>query len=124
MDIVPSTTARGALAGSLLTIIRLPTFDRSARGLLGSEEEAWLDNVLARDPAAGPVIRGTGGVRKLRIAVRGRSKRNGARVIYYHHGAADRVFLILVYPKNRKEDLTGAERRQMRKLIAVLEEEE
>jgi hypothetical protein len=48
---------------------------------------------------------------------------SGARVISYYRRAADKVFLILVYPKNRKEDLTGAEKRQIRKLTAMLEEE-
>lgn len=62
-------------------------------------------------------------MRKLRIALLGRGKRGGARVIYYHRRDADKVFLILVYPKNRKEDLTVAEKRQIRKLTAMLEEE-
>ena len=113
----------GRVVGSLRTIVRLPGFDRSARGLLGSEEEAWLDNTLARQPTAGAVIRGSGGVRKVRVALSGRGKRGGARVIYYYHAGADRVFLIRVYPKNRKEDLTGAERQQMRRLAAMLKTE-
>jgi len=57
------------------------------------------------------------------MALPGRGKRSGARVIYYHRREADTVFLILVYPKNGKEDLTGAEKRQMRRLTAMLEEE-
>jgi len=66
------------------------------------------------------VIRGTGGVRKTRVALPGRGKSGGARVIYYYHGGAERVFLILVYSKNRKEGLTGAEKEAMRKLTALL----
>ena len=69
------------------------------------------------------MIRGTGGVRKLRIALPGRGKRGGARVIYYYHAGSDRVFLIRVYAKNRKEDLAEAERQQMRRLATVLEAE-
>jgi hypothetical protein len=111
------------VVGSLRTIVRLPGFDRSARDLLGSEEEAWLDNTLARDPKAGVLIRGTGGVRKLRVALPGRGKRSGARVIYYHHGGADRIFLIRVYAKSRKVDLSATERQEMRKLAAMLEAE-
>jgi hypothetical protein len=62
-------------------------------------------------------------VRKLRVALPGRGKRGGARVIYYYHGAADRVFLIRAYAKNRKADLSAAERQEMRKLAVVLEAE-
>jgi hypothetical protein len=104
-------------------IVRLPSFERSARGVLNGEDEAWLDNTLARRPDSGVVVRGTGGVRKLRVALPGRGKSGGARVIYYYHGAADRVLLIRVYPKSRKEDLTGAEKAEMRKLTKVLEAE-
>ena len=62
-------------------------------------------------------------MRKLRVALPGRGKRGGARVIYYYQGVADRVFLIYAYPKNRKDDLTGAEKSEMRKLTALLEAE-
>jgi mRNA-degrading endonuclease RelE of RelBE toxin-antitoxin system len=105
------------------TIVRLPAFERSASGILGAAEEAWLDDTLARHPELGTVIRGTGGVRKIRVALPGRGKSGGARVIYYYHGGAERVFLILAYSKKRKEDLTGAERVAMRKLTALLAEE-
>jgi len=123
VDIVPGTTASGLVVGSLRTIVRLPGFDRSARDLLGSEEEAWLDNTLARHPTAGTMIRGTGGVRKLRVALPGRGKRGGARVIYYYHSRADRVFLIRAYAKSRKVDLTASERAEVRKLAAILRAE-
>ena len=66
------------------------------------------------------MIRGTGGVRKMRVALPRRGKSGGARVIYYYHGGTERVFLILAYSKNRKEGLTGAERLAMRKLTALL----
>jgi hypothetical protein len=79
-----------------------------------------LDDTLARCPELGAVIRGTGGVRKLRIALLGRGKSGGARVIYCYHAGTERVFLVLAYSKNRKEDLTGAERVAMRTLTALL----
>lgn len=103
------------------TIVRLPTFVRSAAGLLSDEDERQLDNLLARDPHAGAVIRGTGGVRKLRVAISGRGKSGGARVVYYCRGSRERVYLILAYSKNVKENLTAAERSQMRRLTAILE---
>jgi hypothetical protein len=79
--------------------------------------------VLAQRPDAGAFVRGTGGVRKLRIPLPGRGKRGGARVIYYFQEARDCVFLIHVYAKNRKDDLTQAERQTIRKLVRALEAE-
>ena len=104
-------------------IVRLPTFERTSRGVLGDEDQTELDSVLASDPVAGAVIRGTGGVRKLRIALTGRGKRGGARVIYYYSGARERVYLIAVYPKSVKIGLSGAEKIEMRRLTATLEAE-
>src|SRR5665647_2676398 len=100
----------------LRTLVRLPSFERSARGLLGEEENRWLDNTLAANPTAGVVMRGTGGVRKLRIALEGRGKSGGARVIYYYLGRKQRIFLVSVYAKNEADNVSAAELRQMRKL--------
>ena len=82
-----------------------------------------MDHLLAQRPAAGAIVRGTGGVRKLRVRSSGRGKRGGARVIYYYHGRKDRVYLILAYPKNAKDDLSGREKQRLRKLTTVLEGE-
>src|SRR5215218_3828385 len=75
--IVHSTIGCADAAPLFRTIVRLPSFERSARGILGAEEEAWLDDTLARLPELGAVIRGTGGVRKIRVALPGRGKSGG-----------------------------------------------
>ena len=59
----------------------------------------------------------------LRIPLAGGGKRGGARIIYYYHGAKQRVYLILAYVKGTKDSLSGQETQQMRKLTAVLESE-
>ncbi len=105
------------------TIIRLRNFERSARKLLSKDEERWIDNTLGADPEAGDVVPGTGGVRKLRVALLDRGKRGGARVIYYYSGAKEQVFLILAYAKTAKLNLTGSEKHRMQKLVAELESE-
>lgn len=91
--------------------------------MLTEPEAQWLESTLAQNPAAGNVVSGTGGVRKLRVALRGRGKSGGARVIYYFRGARQRVYLILAYRKNTRLNLTAAERRVMRTLVAKLESE-
>lgn len=106
------------------SIVRLPAFERSARDLLSEQEHRWLDVTLAQQPGVAPVIPGTGGVRKLRVALKGRGKRGVVRVIYYYRGAKERVYLILAYAKTTRTDLTAGERREIRKLTAMLEAEQ
>ena len=65
-----------------------------------------LQNHLLNNPAAGDVIRGSSGLRKLRWLSSGRGKRGGARVIYYHYASAQCIYLIYGYTKNQQEDLT------------------
>ena len=79
-----------------------------------------LINLLAEDPRAGVLIPGTGGVRKLRYAAAERGKRGGARVIYYFLDEDMPVYALLVYPKAAKTDLTPADKRAVRALVAEL----
>jgi hypothetical protein len=120
---VRGTTGQKSAPHSFLTVVRLTTFERTAHGLLSDADHASLDELLAARPEAGPVIRGTGGVRKLRLRLGSRGKSGGVRIIYYHHPAKQRVYLILAYAKNAKDSLSGSEKQQMRKLTAVLETE-
>ena len=62
-------------------------------------------------------------MRKLRVALPGRGKSGGARVIYFYRSKRDRVYLILAYPKSRRESISDAERHDMRKLTKLLEGE-
>ena len=74
-------------------------------------------------PTAWPVIAGTGGARKARAARGGRGKSGGARIIYYVVTSRGVLYLLDVYAKSAKEDLTDAERREIRKLVAAIETE-
>jgi len=74
-------------------------------------------------PKAWPIIVGTGGARKARAARGGRGKSGGARVIYYVVSRRDVLYLLDVYAKSMKENLTNAETREIRKLIAAIEAE-
>lgn len=107
----------------LLSFIRLPSFERSAKGLLDEAAIDELEETLLDDPRAGDPIAATGGVRKLRVALPGRGKRGGARVIYYYRKARGRVYLIYVYPKNQQANLTDEQKKEMRKLTKALDEE-
>lgn len=65
-----------------------------------------LQNHLLENPSAGDVIRGSGGLRKLRWSASGRGKRGGARVIYYHYASVQHIYLIYGYTKSEQDDLT------------------
>jgi hypothetical protein len=62
----------------------------------------------------------SGGVRKLRWAAQGNGKSGGVRVIYYFHNEAFPVFLLTVYAKNQKANLTKAERNDLKALVSML----
>jgi hypothetical protein len=106
-----------------LDFVYLPTFERTTKGLFTDAEQRRLEDMLLQDPEAGRVVQGTGGVRKIRVALPGRGKSGGARVIYYFRVTRHRVYLILAYPKNVKDTLTAREKSVMRALTSQLEAE-
>jgi hypothetical protein len=97
----------------LQTVVETPTFIRRAEKLLSSEEYAALIFWLARHPTSGDEIVGTGGVRKLRFAAKGKGKSGGVRVIYYFHDVDLPVYALLLYGKNERADLTPDERKSV-----------
>lgn len=103
------------------TIVELPEFIRTSEGLFSDEEKRSLINYLAAHPQSGDLIRGTGGIRKLRWAVQGKGKSGGARVIYYYHNETVPLFLLTVFGKNEKANISPAERNDLAKLTNLLQ---
>lgn len=101
----------------------LPEFDqnRNAMGLT-DEDLRRLENEILKDPSAGAVMQGTGGLRKLRFALDNRGKSGSARVCYVDIVLRETIFLITAYPKNEKENLSKAERNNIRTIIEHLEQ--
>lgn len=85
-------------------------------------ERAELVAYLAYNPTAGDVIPGAGGVRKLRWALEGRGKRGGARVIYFYHDMQMPLYLMTVYAKNERENVSQAEINTLQKVARALVE--
>ena len=81
--------------------------------------EEFVD-FIAGNPEAGDLIPETGGVRKVRWSRAGSGKRGGARVIYFHHDANQPLYLLLIYAKAMRANLSADEKRTIRKLAAVL----
>lgn len=101
----------------LITIAEMPSYQRDADRIFTDEERDKLAEFVAINPAFGDVIPGTGGVRKLRWGARSSGKRGGARVIYYFRDLNMPVYLIAVYAKGEKMDLTADDRHQISRLV-------
>lgn len=99
--------------------VELPAFARYRAGYLDDEAFSRLQDELMKNPAAGEVIEGTGGLRKLRFADRrrGKGKRGGLRVIYYWWNAGLQFWLYTLYDKDEATDLTTKQRRDLKSAL-------
>lgn len=105
-------------AGSyMITIAEMDGFTNEVLDIFTNEEYSELVFFLAEHPDAGEIIPGTGGVRKVRWPARGQGKRGGARVIYYFRDLNVPVYLLAVYAKGEKLNLTMREKKTMEKLV-------
>ena len=103
------------------TIIETDAFLAAAKATGMSEgERDMVVSIVAADPAAGAIMPGTGGCRKLRVRKPGKGKSGGYRVITYYAGENFPTFLLTVFGKNEKDNLTRAERNALAGLTATL----
>ena len=101
----------------------MPEFDRQWEKLgLNDDSLRQLQEVLLQNPKAGKVIRGTKGLRKIRIAFEGQGKSGGSRVAYVDFTAHETIYLITAYSKSIKDNLSQAERNTIAKMIVRLEQ--
>ena len=100
--------------------VRFTAFEKSAAGILSESDVLELEMHLVVHPDAGDLIPGGRGLRKLRRPAKGRGKRGGARVIYYHVVSRDLILLIVAYAKNEQEDL---DRHQLQMLAQLVKTE-
>jgi mRNA-degrading endonuclease RelE of RelBE toxin-antitoxin system len=100
-----------------MIIVETHFFTRQVILLLSDEEYRLLQSVLANRPDAGVVIPSSGGLRKIRWGMMGRGKRGGVRVIYYWAVKQDRILMLLIYPKNEKDDLSQDQLKILRKIV-------
>jgi len=92
-------------------------FVRRAEKLLGAEILSELQLYLCKYAEDGVIIPASNGIRKIRWAASGRGKRGDARVIYYFANAAGRIFLLDVYAKNEKENLTTVDVKDLKEAV-------
>jgi hypothetical protein len=106
----------------LLSIAELPHYIRLAEKLLSEDERRDVIDYLAEHPKAGDLMEATGGVRKLRWRRGGQGKSGGVRVIYYYHDDDMPLYLLTLFAKGDKANLTKAERNELASLTSLLVE--
>ena len=99
--------------------VELPAFERNRSDYLTDEAYRGLQNDMLKDPEAGDVITGTGGLRKLRYgdATRGKGKRGGLRIIYYWWDPQKQFWLFTIYDKDELSDLSPKEKAILKTLL-------
>ena len=105
---------------SNMEFIETPTFTRLLTDLLSDDEYRALQNVLVENPERGDILKGGGGIRKLRHALPGRGKSGGVRAIYYWIKDDHQIYMLLIYPKSKKDNLTDQETALLRELVKEL----
>ena len=98
-------------------------YERAIRKLLSEDARRKMEAAIIAAPDAAPVIRGTGGIRKLRWARSGRGKRGGIRAIYYWLAARGAVYMLAAYAKADRDDLTATDKKTLARLVAAIESE-
>ena len=106
----------------MLTVAEVPEYLRRSKGLLSAAEREAVVVYLAANPTAGDLIRETGGVRKLRWARGGRGKSGGVRVIYYYHSDRIPLYLLTIFAKGERANLSAEERHELAQLTTTLKQ--
>ena len=100
-----------------MRIIETTIFTRKVKNLLSIEEYRILQNEIINNPEKGKIIRGSGGLRKIRFAIAGKGKSGGVRVIYYWIRRKEIILMLLVYPKNEQDNLTPEQLKLLKTLV-------
>jgi mRNA-degrading endonuclease RelE of RelBE toxin-antitoxin system len=100
-----------------MVFIETALFTRIISDYLSDEEQGKLQAYLIDHPDDGDVIKGTGGIRKIRWGAKGKGKRGGVRIIYYWRTARGHIYLLNIYGKNEASDLTEKEKDFLKKSV-------
>jgi hypothetical protein len=103
-----------------ITVVETPQFAARAKSRMTADEVDNTIDLISADPLCGDLIQGTGGVRKVRFAVKSKGKRGGVRIVYYYYNEILPTFLLTVFAKREKDTLAMAERNSLAKLVRWL----
>ncbi len=100
-----------------MKIIETSIFTKYIKDLFSDEEYRLLQNALINNLEIGKVIKGTGGLRKVRWAIKGKGKSGGTRTIYYWSKTDNIILMLLIYQKNEQDSLTDSQTKILKKII-------
>ena len=100
-----------------MVILETSFFSRQVQKLLSEDEYRQLQTALAIRPDSGVIIKGSGGLRKVRWRMRGQGKRGGIRVIYYWATEQAQILMLLIYPKNVQDDLKPEQLKALKQIV-------
>ena len=100
-----------------MRFVETSIFTRAVRDAVSDDEYRSIQAAIMLRPEQGAIIRGTGGLRKLRWSGKGHGKRGGLRLIYYWHRESETIYMLYVYAKNIQEDLTPEQRKVLSRLV-------
>ena len=100
-----------------MEFLETPVFTKQVWDLFSDDEYRELQAHLVQHPDVGAIIQESGGLRKIRWAVKGQGKRGGVRVIYYWVVTQDLVYMIYVYPKTKQSDLSPDQLKMLRRTV-------
>ena len=104
----------------MITVAETGPFQNKANQLLSEEEKLDLIAYLSENPQSGVLIQNTGCIRKLRWARSGGGKSGGVRVIYYFHSDMMPLYLLTVFGKNEKANISMREKQILSRLVKEL----
>ena len=103
----------------MLTVVESPIFQRLWPRYWEEDERAEFAAFIASNPAAGAVIRGSGGVRKVRWSREGAGKSSGVRVVYLTPDELGEIYLLTLYAKSEKSTISAATLKEIRRALEV-----
>ncbi|MFT5473301.1 MAG: hypothetical protein ACI856_001630 [Kiritimatiellia bacterium] len=106
-----------------ITFIETKIFTKRIAGLIGDGAFAELQAELAQNPEKGPVIEGTGGLRKVRWKREGQGKSGGIRIMYLFLRLHGIIHLVFVFAKSDSDNLTADEKKQLKKIVDAIKRE-
>ena len=101
----------------VFTVIETPVFTKKATDLLSEDEREEFAVFISQNPTSGSVVKGSGGVRKIRWARSDSGKSGGVRVIYYNMVEDEEVWLLTLYAKNERSTIPAHELRLIKEAI-------
>ncbi|URI10694.1 type II toxin-antitoxin system RelE/ParE family toxin [Aquincola tertiaricarbonis] len=103
----------------MLTVVESPIFQRMWPRYWDEDERAEFASFISRNPDAGSLIRGSGGVRKVRWAREGTGKSSGVRIVYLARNEAGEVYLLTLYAKAESANISPSTLKEIRRALEI-----